>query len=113
MGAACLSVVLGQGKRARNSRDAPLDWIRPRTGIDFAARQGDNWLVKSATLEMSVSRWPYALEIQPSKNGLLLRPRRKARAGWAKAFRHSPLPADSLGSFRELPNQFDLKDWQW
>jgi hypothetical protein len=69
--------------------------------------------MKAAALEMSVNWWPYALEIQPSKNGLLLRPRRKARAGWTKAFRRSPLPPDNLTSFRELSNQFDLKDWQW
>jgi len=69
--------------------------------------------MKTATLEMGVNWWPYALEVRPSKNGLVLRPRRKARAGWAKAFRRSRPPPDSLASFRQLPNTFDLKEWQW
>ena len=69
--------------------------------------------MKTATLEMAVNCWPYALEVQPSKNGLLLRPRRKARAGWAKAFRGSRPPTDDLASFRELPNKFDAKEWRW
>jgi hypothetical protein len=69
--------------------------------------------MKSAALEMGVNWWPYALEVQSSKNGLLLRPRRKARAGWSEAFRRSrPLP-DNLAPFRELPNKFDSKEWQW
>jgi hypothetical protein len=69
--------------------------------------------MKSAALEVGVNWWPYALEVQPSKNGLLLRPRRKARAGWALAFRRSsPLP-DNLAPLCELPNKFDSKEWQW
>ena len=69
--------------------------------------------MKTATLEMGVNWWPYALEVQPSKNGLLLRPRRKARAGWAKAFRSSRTPTDDLASFRELHNNFDVKELEW
>ena len=69
--------------------------------------------MKTATLEMGVNWWPYALEIQPSKNGLLLRPRRKAREGWARGFRRSRLTPDDLASLRELTNSFDLKEWQW
>ena len=69
--------------------------------------------MKTAMLKMDVNWWPYALEVYPSKNGLLLRPRRKARSGWAKAFRHTRPPRDDLASFRELPNTFDLKEWQW
>jgi hypothetical protein len=69
--------------------------------------------MKTATLEMGVNWWPYALEVQPSKNGLLLRPRRKARTGWAQAFRRSRPAADNLASFRDVANKFDLKKWQW
>lgn len=69
--------------------------------------------MKTATLEMGVNWWPYALEVQPSKNGLLLRPRRKARAGWTRAFRRSRPLADNLAPFRQLPNQFDVKEWEW
>jgi hypothetical protein len=83
------------------------------TGIDSVVRRCDNKYMKTATLEVAVNCWPYALEVQPSKNGLLLRPRRKARAGWARAFRRSRPPPDNLTSLRELTNQFDLKDWQW
>jgi len=83
------------------------------TGIDSVVRRCDNKYMKTATLEVAVNCWPYALEVQPSKNGLLLRPRRKARAGWARAFRRSPPPSDNLTSFRELSNKFDVKEWQW
>jgi hypothetical protein len=69
--------------------------------------------MKSATMEMRVNWWPYALEVQPSKNGRLLRPRRKARAGWSKALRRSRPPPDNLRPFRELTNKFDAKEWQW
>jgi hypothetical protein len=69
--------------------------------------------MKTATLELGVNCWPYALEVQPSKNGLLLRPRRKARAGWTQAFRRSRPQPDDLASFRELPNKFDEKEWEW
>ena len=69
--------------------------------------------MKTVTLKMGVNWWPYALEVRPYKNGLLLRPRRKARSGWAKAFRRARPPSDDLASFRELPNKFDLEEWQW
>jgi hypothetical protein len=69
--------------------------------------------MKSATLKMGVNWWPYALEVHPSKNGLLLRPRRKARSGWAKSFRRTRPSTDDLISFRELTNKFDLKEWEW
>jgi len=69
--------------------------------------------MKTTALELALHRWPYGLELQPSPNGLLLRPRRKARAQWAKAFRHSPQPTDDLAATRQLTNEFDHKEWEW
>jgi hypothetical protein len=69
--------------------------------------------MKTVTFKMGVNWWPYALEVYPSKNGLLLRPRRKARAGWARAFHQTRPPTDDLTSFRDLSNKFDLKEWKW
>jgi hypothetical protein len=69
--------------------------------------------MKTAPLEMAVNCWPYDLEVQPSKSGLLLRRRRKARAGWARALRGSRTPTDDLARFRELSNKFGAKEWQW
>jgi hypothetical protein len=69
--------------------------------------------MKTATLKIGVNWWPYALEVQASKNGLLLRPRRKARAGWAKAFRRSRPASDDLAAFRTVANKFDIEEWQW
>ena len=69
--------------------------------------------MKTSVLELALLRWPYGLELQPSARGLLLRPRRKARADWAKAFRR-PRPAqDDLAATRQLSNDFDAKDWRW
>ena len=40
------------------------------------------------TVEVPASGyWPFGLHIEPTPKGLLLRPARKPRAGWAKAFR--------------------------
>ena len=39
------------------------------------------------TMAIDLNRWPYGMELQPAANGLLLRPRRKARANWSNAFR--------------------------
>jgi hypothetical protein len=69
--------------------------------------------MKVTTLELELRHWPYALEVHPSKNGLLLRPRRKARAGWAKGFRVPRPQADDLRSVRSLSNKFDAEGWQW
>lgn len=65
------------------------------------------------TMAIELNRWPYGLELQPSGNGLLLRPRRKSRANWSKAFRHPCLAADDLTATRQLKNNFDAKEWQW
>lgn len=69
--------------------------------------------MKSSVLELALHRWPYGLELQPSPNGLLLRPRRKARAHWPKAFRRPRHPADDLAATRQLTNDFDHKEWEW
>jgi hypothetical protein len=53
------------------------------------------------------------LELQPSANGLLLRPRRKARVNWSKTFRRPQVAADDLTATRRLKNDFDAKEWQW
>jgi hypothetical protein len=72
-----------------------------------------NLRVKTIAKELILNRWPYGLELQPSAKGLLLRPRRKARANWAKAFRRA-LPAnDELADLRQPANEFDGKEWQW
>ena len=64
-------------------------------------------------IELALNRWPYGLEVQPSANGLLLRPRRKARAGWGKAFRQPRRPTDDLASTRRITNDFEVKEWEW
>jgi hypothetical protein len=65
------------------------------------------------TMAIELNRWPYGLELQPSANGLLLRPRRKARANWSKSFRRPRAAADDLTDTRQLKNDFDAKEWQW
>lgn len=69
--------------------------------------------MKTMALELPLNRWPYGLEVQTSDNGLLLRPRRKARAHWNKTFRRPRLPQDDLTSVRQLTNEFDAKEWEW
>ena len=69
--------------------------------------------MKTTALELALHRWPYGLELQPSANGLLLRPRRKARAHWTKAFHRPRLTQDELATTRQLSNEFDAKEWQW
>jgi len=69
--------------------------------------------MKTMAIELALTRWPYGLEVQPSTNGLLLRPRRKARANWSKTFRHPRLTPDDLATTRALTNEFDVKEWKW
>ena len=69
--------------------------------------------MKTTAFELGLHRWPYGLELQPSANGLLLRPRRKARANWTKAFRRPHATQDDLAPTRQLSNEFDAKEWQW
>lgn len=65
------------------------------------------------TMAIELNRWPYGLELQPSADGLLLRPRRKARVNWSKSFRHPRAAADDLTATHQLKNAFDAKEWQW
>lgn len=69
--------------------------------------------MKTTAIELVLNRWPYGLEVQPSANGLLLRPRRKARANWSKTFRRPRLTSDDLASARRITNEFDVKEWKW
>jgi hypothetical protein len=69
--------------------------------------------IRMKTMAIELNRWPYGLELQSSANGLLLRPRQKARADWAKSFRRPRPAADDLAATRQLANEFDAKEWQW
>jgi hypothetical protein len=69
--------------------------------------------MKTTAIELALKRWPYGLELQPSARGLLLRPRRKARANWSKSFRRKRPALDELAAARQLKNDFDAKEWQW
>jgi hypothetical protein len=57
--------------------------------------------------------WPYGLEVAATPEGLLLKPRRKPREGWAKAFRSARPRKDELAEVRQVPNKFDEEEWQW
>lgn len=63
--------------------------------------------------ELALKRWPYGLEVHFSASGLLLRPRRKARATWDKGFRRPRRNQDDLASVRQLSNEFDAKERNW
>jgi hypothetical protein len=71
-----------------------------------------NVFMKTAT-ELVLSRWPYGLELQPSANGLLLRPRHKARVNWTKTFRCPRTMQDELAATRQSANEFDAGEWKW
>ena len=72
-----------------------------------------NVFMKTMAMELALNRWPYGLELQPSANGLLLRPRRKARANWTKHFRRPRAAKDDLAGTRQIANDFDAKEWRW
>jgi hypothetical protein len=72
-----------------------------------------NAVVKTTVIELTLNRWPYGLELRQSEKGLLLCPRRKARANWAKAFRRRRPTLDDLAATRQLANEFDAKEWEW
>jgi hypothetical protein len=81
--------------------------------IDFTACIIENEFVKTMDVELTLHRWPYGLEVQTSRNGLVLRPRQKARANWTKAFRRPLRSSDDLAATRDLTNEFDRKEWKW
>ncbi|PYI86914.1 MAG: hypothetical protein DME26_07985 [Verrucomicrobia bacterium] len=69
--------------------------------------------MKTTVLELPLYRWPYGLEVQSSRNGLVLRLHRKARANWAKAFRRPLHSSDDLAATRQMINEFDRTEWEW
>jgi antitoxin (DNA-binding transcriptional repressor) of toxin-antitoxin stability system len=104
---------LGRGRGAailHGVFDEPLN-VEPKTKSFLGCMAGTAKVPRDMDEPVGIE-WE-AMKIQPSKNGLLLRPRRKARAGCSEAFRRSRLQPDNLAPFRELPNNFDSKDWQW
>lgn len=68
--------------------------------------------MKSGDMVLETVCWPYGIEVEPKPVGVLLRPIRKARHGWAKKFA-SKKAADDLAQLRALPNRFDEEEWQW
>jgi hypothetical protein len=79
--------------------------LRPRVGYIHA--------MKTTAVKLPLPRWPYGLEIESSPEGLLLRPRRKARANWTRAFRHPKCSCEDLAATRQLANKFDHEEWEW
>ena len=65
------------------------------------------------TQTLAPGAWPYGLEVQATRDGLLLKPRRKPREGWAKAFRAARGRKDELSDARAVQNKFDAEEWQW
>ena len=59
------------------------------------------------------------VDVSAEKGALIIRPvRRNARQGWAEAL--AAVPAKLIGddhadlaSFREIPQEWDGKDWEW
>lgn len=68
--------------------------------------------MKTTSSEIVLHRWAYGLEVQSSSDGLTLRPLRKARTGWAKAFRQRD-KLDELAPVRNVSNDFDGSEWAW
>ncbi len=79
--------------------------------LDAAWTMTDCRLMKTQSL--SPGAWPYGLEVQTTREGLLLKPRRKPREGWAKAFRSPKSRTDELAESRQVQNKFDAEEWQW
>jgi hypothetical protein len=53
------------------------------------------------------------MEARLVADGLLLTPKRKARANWEKAFRRGRLRLDDIAPMRQVANAFDRTDWRW
>ena len=69
--------------------------------------------MKTTAVELALHRWPYGLELESSPEALLLRPRRKARADWAKGFQHPQCDSEDLAASRRIANKFDREEWEW
>jgi hypothetical protein len=80
---------------------------------DFTTDIIENKSMKAADAKLVLHRWPYGLELRAAHGGLVLRPRQKARANWAKAFRRPRRSSDDLAAMRNLTNEFDRKEWKW
>lgn len=70
--------------------------------IDIIPSVIESKFMKTMDAELTLHRWPYGLEVQTSRNGLVLRPRQKARANWDKAFHHPLRSSDDLAATRNL-----------
>lgn len=58
--------------------------------------------------------WPFGLEIEPTRAGLLLRPARQPREGWSKAFKRTAGSDEAdLRALRSSANSFDHTEWEW
>lgn len=68
--------------------------------------------MKPRVHEIVLNRWPYGLEVRASRQGLVLQPRCKVRAGWTKKFKASK-GFDDVSSLRQVSNEFDAKEWEW
>ncbi len=79
--------------------------------LDAAGVMTDDGPMKTQSL--SPGAWPYGLEVETTPEGLLLKPRRKPREGWAKAFRSPKSRKDELAEARQVQNKFDAEEWQW
>ena len=62
---------------------------------------------------LPVQHWPYGIIVEADNGQIVLRPERKARAGWSQAFESAKSPADELSGLRAVHNDFDAKEWEW
>lgn len=73
--------------------------------------------MKAAAMTVAIPAsgyWPFGLEIETTSAGLLLRPGRKPRAGWSKAFKLASATDDAeLRALRSSANEFDRTAWEW
>jgi antitoxin MazE len=55
-----------------------------------------------------------AVEIEVKGNLIIIRPTKKrAREGWAEAFRSPEKEEKWLADLRDIPNRFDGEEWEW
>lgn len=58
--------------------------------------------------------WPFGVEVETTSEGLLLKPRRQPRQGWAQLFRGTAAATtDELAEVRHARNKFDAEEWRW
>jgi hypothetical protein len=68
--------------------------------------------MRAGAIKLETTYWPYEFQLRVVKNGLLLQPKRKARAGWEKLFSGAKVNQESA-DLEKLRNEFDDKEWQW